>query len=319
MTSAHLPDSSTVTYRYDALGRRVEQSSAVGATRYVNLGANVVAEYDGSNAVRASYVTTIGSGNLPGMPFESTVGGDTKYSLLDGVGSVTGTTDASGALTSVGYTACGTPVGASSGTYSYGTYGYDAATGLYYARARYYDPAAGRFLSEDPAGNVNPYVYAESSPSVAGDPTGRDQLDETGTIEATVAVRASVFSNLSPAWLAMIGATAACLGDSIYQLQKKGTIDPIELLVFTIAGGLAGPTIAGLGVWRGIVFGVVWSFDSQAGSNLITGHKDGPIDYVEGALLGAVPAQGPWQLVWPTFSGLLQWAIDRLRGAVPQL
>jgi len=39
----------------------------------------------------------------------------------------------------------------------------DAETGLYYYRARYYDPAAGRFLSEDPqrfggGENFHPHV-----------------------------------------------------------------------------------------------------------------------------------------------------------------
>jgi RHS repeat-associated protein len=183
LTSAHLPDGSTVAYRYDALGRRVEQASPAGTTRYVNLGANVVAEYDGANTLRASYLTTLGTGNLPGMPLESNVGGSATYPLLDGVGSVTGTTDAGGTLSAFSYTAYGTPVGASSGTYSYGTYGYDAATGLYYARARYYDPGTGRFLSEDPVTAVQRYGYANGSPSLLGDPTGLDPLVETGTIE----------------------------------------------------------------------------------------------------------------------------------------
>jgi RHS repeat-associated protein len=38
----------------------------------------------------------------------------------------------------------------------------DWATGLYYVRARWYDPTVGRFVSEDPlglAGGINPYVF----------------------------------------------------------------------------------------------------------------------------------------------------------------
>jgi RHS repeat-associated protein/uncharacterized repeat protein (TIGR01451 family) len=172
LTSAHLPDGSTVTYRYDALGRRVEQSGSAGTTRYVNLGANVVAEYDGSNALRASYVTTIGAGSLPGMPLAVSVGAANSYPLLDGVGSVVGTTDASGTVTPFAYTAYGTPVGASSRTYAYGTYGYDSATGLYYARARYYDSGSGRFLSEDPVPATNRFAYAAGNPQSRIDPSG---------------------------------------------------------------------------------------------------------------------------------------------------
>ena len=53
-------------------------------------------------------------------------------------------------------------------------------TGLYYLRARSYDPGSGRFLSTDPAsaGPSDPYVsayaYANGNPVRFVDPTGRD-------------------------------------------------------------------------------------------------------------------------------------------------
>jgi RHS repeat-associated protein len=44
---------------------------------------------------------------------------------------------------------------------------WDAETGLFYYRARYYDPKIGRFISEDPiehdSGEVNFYAYAALS------------------------------------------------------------------------------------------------------------------------------------------------------------
>jgi RHS repeat-associated protein len=50
----------------------------------------------------------------------------------------------------------------------------DAISGLYNFRARWYDPAVGRFISEDPiglAGGVNPYVLANASDArVRSDP-----------------------------------------------------------------------------------------------------------------------------------------------------
>jgi len=51
----------------------------------------------------------------------------------------------------------------------------DPDTGLYYYRARYYDPLTGRFDSEDPKGftsGVNFYVYAKNNPINANDPYG---------------------------------------------------------------------------------------------------------------------------------------------------
>jgi len=51
----------------------------------------------------------------------------------------------------------------------------ETATGLYYYRARYYDPGLGRFLSEDPLGfeaGINFYAYVSNDPVNANDPTG---------------------------------------------------------------------------------------------------------------------------------------------------
>lgn len=56
---------------------------------------------------------------------------------------------------------------------------FDEETGLYYLRARYYDPAKGRFLQRDPMGvwgdplNLgNPYTFAADNPVTRGDPLG---------------------------------------------------------------------------------------------------------------------------------------------------
>jgi RHS repeat-associated protein len=52
-------------------------------------------------------------------------------------------------------------------------------TRLYYYRARYYDPSAGRFLSEDPAGfipGVDFYTYVSNSPTNLVDPMGLLQV-----------------------------------------------------------------------------------------------------------------------------------------------
>ncbi|MBK6780977.1 MAG: RHS repeat-associated core domain-containing protein [Gemmatimonadetes bacterium] len=53
---------------------------------------------------------------------------------------------------------------------------YDSESGLY-MRARYYDPALGRWISEDPigiAGGLNVYAYAGNDPVNGRDPSGLD-------------------------------------------------------------------------------------------------------------------------------------------------
>jgi len=61
---------------------------------------------------------------------------------------------------------------------------YDYQTEMYQNRARWYDPVAKRFISEDPigfaAGDTNLYRYAANSPANATDPTGNFLI--TGTI-----------------------------------------------------------------------------------------------------------------------------------------
>lgn len=56
----------------------------------------------------------------------------------------------------------------------------DAESGLYYAKARYYDPRIARFTTEDPERgdilqppSLHRYLYAYSNPTVYIDPTGR--------------------------------------------------------------------------------------------------------------------------------------------------
>lgn len=57
----------------------------------------------------------------------------------------------------------------------------DGDTQLYYYRLRYYDPAIGRFLSEDPMcfdGGINLYVYAHNNPLAFTDPFGLRPLTQ---------------------------------------------------------------------------------------------------------------------------------------------
>jgi RHS repeat-associated protein len=58
---------------------------------------------------------------------------------------------------------------------------YDPETGLYYYRARYYDPGLGRFLQEDPIWGdpraLSLYTYVDNNPLNWVDPYGLSKLD----------------------------------------------------------------------------------------------------------------------------------------------
>ncbi len=63
---------------------------------------------------------------------------------------------------------------------------WDPNTGLYYYRARYYDPDLGRFIQEDPmgfgAGDANLYRYVFNQPLTLTDPTGLMTAKEYGSL-----------------------------------------------------------------------------------------------------------------------------------------
>ena len=70
--------------------------------------------------------------------------------------------------------------GATPNNYLYRGEQYDPDLGLYYLRARYYNPATGRFLSVDPLSDEGQrrYQYAAANPVDGMDPNGSEALIE---------------------------------------------------------------------------------------------------------------------------------------------
>ncbi len=147
LTRVDFPDGSFATYRYDPLGRRIESAGSVGAaTRYIYDGEDVLAEYDGAGAVAVRY--THGPGlDEPIVREEAGIG---SFYHADALGSIVLLTDAAGGeVQSYLYDSFGRLLEESGGVQSpYRFTGREtAADGSYYFRARYYDPALGRYLS----------------------------------------------------------------------------------------------------------------------------------------------------------------------------
>jgi len=64
-----------------------------------------------------------------------------------------------------------------------------AAVSTWYYRARYYDPASGRFITEDPAGfaaGFNFYRYLSNYPAGSRDPSGLNPDDDSGVPDPMV-------------------------------------------------------------------------------------------------------------------------------------
>jgi RHS repeat-associated protein len=115
---------------------------------------------------------------LDGIIADTDGPGTTHYHLQDGLGSTTQLANTSGTVTdSYTYDAFGA-ITSHTGTNQqpFGFTGQqqdtNAARGLLYLRARSYDPALGRFVSQDPLPFMQRYAYAGSEPVNLVDPSG---------------------------------------------------------------------------------------------------------------------------------------------------
>lgn len=160
----------STTFAYDAFGRRTRNANG---TAFLYDGANAVQELSGLT-VTANLLTALG----PDEIFTRTDTAGARYFLDDGLGSTLALTDSTGAVqTQYSYEAFGrtTATGASStSTFQY-TGRENDGTGLYFYRARYYNPTIERFISEDPArlrGGIDFYEYVEDNPLSWVDPSG---------------------------------------------------------------------------------------------------------------------------------------------------
>jgi RHS repeat-associated protein len=166
----------TAQYKYDPFGRRIEKSVNGAITSYLYDGPNIVTEYDGNGNVQAQYTHNLGVDD----PLSVQQGASTYYYHKDGLGSVSALTSSAGSVVKrYKYRTFG-EIYSESGTlvqpYTFTAREKDSETGLYYYRARYYDPKAGRFISKDSigfaGGDANQYRYVNNNAVNSIDPLG---------------------------------------------------------------------------------------------------------------------------------------------------
>lgn len=176
--------SAPVTFEYAVTGERLVRRDRNGVTHFIYDGLDLLQEVDASGRTLASFV------HGPGVdqPLAMEKGGQWYYFLADLGGSIVAIADARGRVVSTfDYDAFGVTRAKNetvSSPFGFSGRELDAATGLYYFRARYYDPTLGRFLSTDPLAPVadeplsfNPYIYVLNNPGRFSDPTGLAPTD----------------------------------------------------------------------------------------------------------------------------------------------
>jgi RHS repeat-associated protein len=137
---------------YDPFGRRIQKSSTAGTTNYLYDGINSVTELDVAGVVLARFTQMQGADEAVAELSSGTTG----YYEQDGLRSVTSLSNSDTTIAdSYNYDSFGNITASTSALvnpFQFTGRDSDSQTGLRYYRARYYDPVAGRFLTEDPIG-----------------------------------------------------------------------------------------------------------------------------------------------------------------------
>jgi RHS repeat-associated protein len=155
--------------------------------------------------------------------------GNQTYFLYDGLGSTTGLADGSGNVTTTyGYDVFGGLRSGSLGVTDSLLTGEprDSESGLYYLRARFYDPAIGRFLSQDPLPgfvvepqSLNRCVYAENNPRNWVVPSGLDseggRCNIAQALLGSLVVYAGLLLEVPGIYLAMVASQNCCKNETV--------------------------------------------------------------------------------------------------------
>jgi RHS repeat-associated protein len=238
-------------YEYDYQGRRLKKTvygSPDVVTKFCYDGDQVIAEYDGSDALLRKFIYGPGI-DEPICMIDVQDNNAMYYYHFDGLGSIIAISDVnSDIVETYSYDVFGRPNTTSSidNPYMFTGRRYDIETGLYYYRARYYDYANGRFLGPDSIGyddGMSMYAYLGNNPVNYLDPYGLCKEDS------------GFWSNL---WKGKYFGTG--FGESSQKIWAKNYVASSGLKKFYYGTGLAFSSLWQEETWRSttVTLGTAW-------------------------------------------------------------
>ena len=212
--------------------------------------------------------------------------------------------------------------------FRYRGYYYDAETGLYFLKTRYYDPEVGRFITIDDISYIDPetinglnlYAYCGNNPVMNVDPNGHKWWEfwkwdwakifgwvATGimAIAATVFVVAGTFFTAGLAGALMAGIGLGALSGMVYSINQQGgisnmaNINPWKVVGAGFVGGAIGAATS--------VFSYGVSIAGEIVGNAIVGNAIG-IALGNSTFLGLK--------IWKVIDSLLIENISKVAGRV---
>ncbi len=169
-------------YDYDDQNRRIRKTVGTVVNNYLYQGEDILAEYANGWAAATGFITHGAATDAPlaWQPAANDPAGP-RYFHQDGLGSIVAMSTTAGTTDTERFDAWGEKLVGSGAIPLYGYTGREqdgtptTGTGFIYYRARYYDPANGRFTQRDPIelrGGINLYAYVGGNPVNFTDPFG---------------------------------------------------------------------------------------------------------------------------------------------------
>jgi RHS repeat-associated protein len=242
---------------YDGSGNRLKAIRNGTTTKYIyDAAGRLLAEADGSGAITRYYI--YGNGLLAAVTTANSV-----YCYhFNGVGSTVAMTDSTQAVVNkYAYDPFGNIASQSETVMASQPFKYVGQAGVmsepngyYYMKARYYDPAVGRFISEDPigfaGGDVNVMAYVGNNPVNGIDPSGLCNLSGVAEGVGLVIVGGTIVYvavGSAPVTLVVGTTTGAAMGaDGVIKiilsaLNANGDAPsgkPLNVIVLTTTGSM---------------------------------------------------------------------------------
>jgi RHS repeat-associated protein len=249
---------------YDAFGNRVGKSVSGVVTRYLVDDLNPTGYPQVFDELVGGAVTRTYTYGLQRIDEEQVINSAWTPSFYgyDGGGNVRTLTNSAGAITdSYEYDAYGnsfTVSGTTPNEMMYRGEQYDTDLGLYYLRARYYNPLTGRFMSRDPESgdeldpkSLHKYLYAKGDPIDGIDPTGRIDVIQTALSDAVVVsspleINVELYSKLVAGAICGIGKVIARIAKQVTQPTNTGLIPSpiphVPLWTFSVLAAICNAT-----------------------------------------------------------------------------